>query len=115
MLFMKHVYTESQRSATESMSPVMNAYHQSDTLIKMITTRRLRFSGHINCIEDNRCAKTALFWVPSNGKRKQGRPRITWIKNFKNDLEWAGTTWDEARTLAKDRDVNENCLLPDVQ
>ena len=38
MLFMKHVYTESQRSATESMSPVMNACHQSDTLIKMITT-----------------------------------------------------------------------------
>ena len=35
---MKHVYVESRRSATETMSPMMNACNQSDTLTKMITT-----------------------------------------------------------------------------
>ena len=54
-------------------------------------------------MEDNRCAKTALLWVQLNGKRKRGMPRITW-RTFKNDLERAGTTQDEA-TLAKDRDA----------
>ena len=78
---------------------------QSDTLIKMITTQRLKLAGHIIRMEDNRCAKTALSWVPSNGKRKRGRPRITWRRTFKNNLERAGTTWDEAITLAKDRDA----------
>ena len=67
---------------------------KSDTLIKMITTRRLKLAGHIIRTGDNRCAKTALSWVPSNGKRKRGRPRITWRRTFKNDSEWAGTTWD---------------------
>ena len=77
----------------------------SQILIKMITTRRLKLAAHIIHMEDNRCAKTALSWVPSNGKRKRGRPRITWRKTFKNDLERAGTTWDEATTLVKDRDA----------
>ena len=26
-------------------------------------------------------------------------------KDLQNDLEWAGKTWDEATTLAKDRDA----------
>ena len=89
---MKHVYVESRRSATESMSPMMNACNQSDTLTKMITTRRSTFSGHIIYMEDNRCAETALSWAPSNGKRNRGRPRTTRRRTFKNDLEWAGTT-----------------------
>ena len=72
----------------------------------MITTRRLKLAGHIIRMEDNRCAKTALSWVPSNGKRKRGRSRITW-RTFKNDLERAGTTWDEATTLAKARDARK--------
>ena len=37
--------------------------------------------------------------------QKKARPRITWRKTFKNDLEQAGTTWDEAATLVQDRDV----------
>ena len=65
---------------------------QSDTLIKMITTRHLKLAGHIICMEDKRCAKTALSWILSNGIRKQERPRITWRRTFKNDLERAGTT-----------------------
>lgn len=37
-------------------------------------------------------------------KRKQGRPRITWTRTFKYDSDWAGTIWEEATILAKDRD-----------
>ena len=71
----------------------------------MITTRRLKLTGHTILMEDNKCAKTTPSWIPSNGKRKQGRPRITWRRTFKNNLEWAGTAWVEATTLAKDRDA----------
>ena len=41
--------------------------------------------------------------LPLNGKRKRGRPRITFRRTFKNDLERACTTWDEATTLTKER------------
>ena len=64
----------------------------------------MRLAGHIIRVEDNRCAKKALSWVASNSKRKRGRPRITW-GSFKNDLERACTTWDEATTLTKERDA----------
>ena len=74
---------------------------QSDTLTEMITIRRLKLAGHFIRMEENRCAKRALWWVPSNSKRKRGRPRITCRRTFKNDLERAGTTWDEATTLDK--------------
>ena len=78
---------------------------QSDTLIKMITTRRFKLAAHIIRMEDNRCAKTALSWVPSSGERKRGRPRITRRRTSKKDFKRAGTTWDEATTLVKDRDA----------
>ena len=83
---------------------------QKDTLIKMIATQRLKLAGHIICMEDNRCAKTALSWVPSNGKRKRGRPRITWRRTFKNDLEQAGTTWDKQQHWLR-IEMHGNCLL----
>ena len=33
------------------------------------------------------------------------KAKLTWRRTFKNDLERAGTTWDEATTLAKGRDA----------
>ena len=33
------------------------------------------------------------------------KAKMTWRRTFKNDLERAGTTWDEATTLAKGRDA----------
>ena len=65
----------------------------------------MKLAGYVTRVEDNRCAKTALSWFPSNGKRKRGRPRITFRRTFKNDLERACTTWDEATTLTKERDA----------
>ena len=88
------------------MSPMMKFSEKlSQILIKMITTQRLKLAGHIILMEDNRCAKTALSWVPSNGKRRRGRSIITWRRTFKNDLERTGTTCNEATTLAKARDA----------
>ena len=65
----------------------------------------MKLAGYVTRVEDNRCAKTALSWFPSNGKRKRGRPRITFRRTFKHDLERACTTWDEATTLTKERDA----------
>ena len=90
------LYTSETQRITVKLAKKLNAFHQrclhrilkishrdhvtndeilrktqSDTLIKMITTQCLKLAGHIIHMEDNRCAKTALSWVPSNGKRKQ--------------------------------------------
>ena len=44
----------------------------------------------------------AFEWNPA-GCRKQGRPRITWIRSVHNESEWRGS-WTEIRRLAHDRE-----------
>ena len=81
----------------------------------MITTRRLKLAGHIIRMEDNRCAKTALSWVRGKTrKRKRGRPRITWRRTFKNDLERAVQRGMKQQHWPR-IEMHGNCLLPNVQ
>lgn len=41
---------------------------------------RMRWLGHVNCMEDNWIPKQEMDWLPENSKRKRTRPRITWKK-----------------------------------
>lgn len=38
-------------------------------------------------------------WKPPHGKRKQGRPRITWRRTFMEDLKAVNVSWDEAENI----------------
>ena len=45
----------------------------------------------------------ALRWAPP-GKRKSGRPLVTWRRTIEQEKKAAGKTWNEVSWLAQDRD-----------
>ena len=47
-------------------------------------------------------ARVALHWTPE-GKRKRGRPKITWRLTVESELKLLNLNWGEAAKLAKDR------------
>ena len=68
---------------------------EQHSLQAIVTERRLRLAGHMLRMPEERLAKTAMMWTPSNGKRKRGRPKKTWRSAFK-DLKLLGLTWEQA-------------------
>ena len=56
-------------------------------LSDIICERRLKLLGHVLRFRDTRHAKTSLYWMPENGRRKRGRPAHTWKKTVENDLK----------------------------
>ena len=49
--------------------------------------------------------KDAFRWKPRGGKRRQGRPLITWRATCKKDLQIIGVDWDDAARVASDREI----------
>ncbi|KAI8505608.1 hypothetical protein Bbelb_167970 [Branchiostoma belcheri] len=81
-------------------------YHRTGTkpLSITITERRMRYAGHVLRMTSDRHAKTCMFWKPE-GKRKRGRPKLTWRRTLQKDLESKGArvSLKDAESLAKDR------------
>ncbi|KAI8483834.1 hypothetical protein Bbelb_383610 [Branchiostoma belcheri] len=79
-------------------------YHRTGTkpLSITITERRMRYAGHVLRMTSDRHAKTSVFWKPE-GKRKRGRPKLTWRRTLQKDLESRGITLKDAESLAEDR------------
>ena len=48
--------------------------------------------------------KTALHWTPE-GKRKRGRPKITWRRTVEKEIKEMGKTWGSIKLMAKDRQM----------
>ncbi|RNA17398.1 endonuclease-reverse transcriptase [Brachionus plicatilis] len=63
--------------------------------------KRLRWLGHVLRMKDTRIPKRALQWTPQ-GRRKVGRPAVTWRSKITKELIEIGMTWGEARVKAKD-------------
>jgi hypothetical protein len=77
--------------------------YSSPSIIRIITTRRLRWAGHVARMGENRTAYRILAGMPE-GKRPLGRPRRRWVDNIKIDLReigWDGVDWIG---MAQDRD-----------
>jgi len=64
-----------------------------DTLESIIRERRLRWFGHVYRMDSNRIARQAMDWIPSDFKKKRGRPRVSWTSK---NLDLFGLTWEEA-------------------
>ncbi|RMZ95619.1 endonuclease-reverse transcriptase [Brachionus plicatilis] len=73
----------------------------SEPLSQCFKNKRLRWLGHVLRMKDTRILKRALQWTPQ-GRRKVGRPVVTW-KSITKELIEMGMTWREARVKAKDR------------
>ena len=73
-------------------------------LSAIIQPRRLTLFGHIMHMDDNADARRILLASPPADWRKQlGRPRITWLSTFQQDLKQHHLTLSEAADLAKNR------------
>jgi hypothetical protein len=65
--------------------------YSSPNIIRMIKSRRMRWTGHVARMGEKRNAYRILVGEPE--ERSLGRPRRRWVDNFKIDLremEWDG-------------------------
>jgi len=67
---------------------------------------RLRWLGHVLCMEDDRLQKQATYWqmdyhVKRNPGRKTGK---NWIDTVCQDLKTIGMAWEEAEESAANRE-----------
>jgi hypothetical protein len=92
----------------------LNDVYSSPNIIRVIKSRRMRWSGHVARMEETRGAYRILVGRPE-GRRPLGRPRRTWEDNIKmaQEVGWS-MDWIE---LAQDRDrwralVNAAMNLP---
>jgi hypothetical protein len=81
----------------------LNDLYSPPNIIRVITSRRMRWAGHVARMGEKRGAYRILLGRPE-GRRPLGRPRRRWEDNIKmglQDLGWVGMNWIE---LAQDRD-----------
>jgi len=60
-----------------SFNKELYAQHSSPNIIRVITSRRMRWMGHITYMRDRKGAYRVLVGRP-DGKRPLGRPRLRW-------------------------------------
>ncbi len=87
------------------INPTLNAQYcwQRQHHTKIFKCRWLRWLGHVLRMDQHSIPKVALRWTPP-GKRRQGRPKITWRKTVTSELAEMHLTWGEAEHVAMDRD-----------
>ena len=54
-----------------------------------IERRRWRWIGHINGMALNAIPRVAMRWTPA-GKRKRGRPKLTWRRSVEKEMREVG-------------------------
>ena len=78
-----------------------------------IKRRRLRWLGHVLRMPQDSIPKVALRWTPP-GKRKRGRPKMTWRQSVMAELKEMGLSWGEAQAQQKTEPCGEALLWPYV-
>jgi hypothetical protein len=77
--------------------------YSSPSIIRMIQSRRMRWTGYVARMGEMRNVYGILVEKP-DGRRPLGRPRCRWVDNIKMDLReigWDGIDWID---LAQDGD-----------
>ena len=74
-----------------------------------IRERKWRWIGHTLRREPTRISRQALEWNPQ-GKRKRGRPAMTWRRCVNAELRVIGMSWRDAKRKATDRDQWKNVV-----
>jgi len=73
----------------------LNNLYMSQNIIRVIKSVRMRWMGHVTCVEEMRNAFSILVRKPE-GKRQVGRPRHRWEDNIRMDLRemmWEDVVW----------------------
>jgi hypothetical protein len=66
--------------------------YSSSSIIRMITSRKMRWAGHVALMREKRNAYRILVEKPE-GKRPLGKPRRMWVDNIKIDLKRDRMGW----------------------
>jgi hypothetical protein len=66
--------------------------YSSPSIIRMIKSRRMRWSGHVARMAKKKNAYWTLVGKPE-GKRPLGRPKHRWVDNIKMNLREDGMVW----------------------
>jgi len=59
------------------------------SLLDDIKTKQLKWYGHVQRMEEGRLPKKVVKWSPP-GRRKQGRPKATWVEGIRGVLGGKG-------------------------
>jgi hypothetical protein len=81
----------------------LHGLYSSPSIFRMIKARRMRWAGHVACMEEVRGAYNILVGRPE-GRRPLGRPRRRWEDDIKMDLREIGFGDVDWIHLAQDRD-----------
>ena len=81
----------------------LNSLYSSPNIVRVVKSRRMRWSGHVALMEEGRGVHKVLAGKPE-GKRPLGRPRRRWEDNIKMDLQEVGRGCEDWMKLAQDRD-----------
>ena len=76
--------------------------YRSPNIVRVIKSRRLRWTGHVARMEKGRSAFKILTGKPT-GNRPLGRPRRRWEDNIKMDFEEIGISAGNWVDSAQDR------------
>ena len=67
-----------------------------------IRKRKLTWIGHTLKKDEGNITRQALRWNPQ-GKRKRGRPKITWRRSLEQEMKNSRHSWHTIMTEARDR------------
>ena len=81
----------------------LNDLYSSPNFVRVIKSRRMRWTGHVARMGQKRRVYRFLVGKPE-GKRPLGRPRRRWVDNIMMDLQEMGCGYMDWIGLAKGRD-----------
>jgi len=81
----------------------LNDLYSSPNTVQVITSRRMRWAGHVARMGEKRGVYRVVVGKPE-GRRPLGRPRHRWVYNIRMDLQEVGCMYMDWIGLAQDRD-----------
>jgi hypothetical protein len=67
----------------------LRSLYSCPNIVRVIKSRRMRWAGHVACMEEGRSVYGVLVGRPE-GRRPPGRPRRRWEDNIKMDVREIG-------------------------
>ena len=64
------------------------------SLLEDLKTKQLKWYGHVQRMEEGRLPKKVMKWIPP-GRRKRGRPKLTWAEEMRGLMEEKGLMEEE--------------------
>jgi len=81
----------------------LNDLNSSPNIVRVITSRRMRWAGHVARMGEETGMYRILLGKP-DGRRPLGRPRRRWVDNIRMDLQEVGCGYMDWIGRAQDRD-----------